>query len=315
MSTHFSSGSREAVAPVAVQGAPSLPARISWGAVFAGAAIAVVVGAALNILGVAIGANLVDAAARETPDATTFGIGGGVWMLASHLIGLAIGAYAAARLSGTADRTDGLLHGLAMWATATLLAGLLLGNLLGSVAGTAASGVSNALGSVTSGLGSAIGAVGNEAAERTSTDTLQNTAQSVIDRAQNALTASGGDPAAMNSDQRKAEIGRLVGRRVTDGNLPAPEADRLAALVAAEAGISQDEARGRIQQMEQQAQQALRQAEEQARQAADAAATAASTAAYWTFGLLLLGAIVSAFAARAGTRSLAVAPGAQRDFR
>ncbi|MFC7607437.1 hypothetical protein [Teichococcus aestuarii] len=107
--------------------------------------------------------------------------------------------------------------------------------------------------------------VGNEAADRTDTGTIQSVTQSAIERAQNALTASNADPAAMNSDQRKAEIGRLVGRRVTDGQLAQPEQDRLAALVAAEAGISQDEARTRIQQTEQEAQQALQRTEEQAR--------------------------------------------------
>jgi len=285
---------------------------MSWGAVLAGAAIAVVVGATLNILGLAIGANLVEAGARETPDVATITIGGGAWMLASHLIGLAAGAYAAARLSGTADRTEGMLHGLAMWATSVLLATLLLGNIVGGIAGTAVRGLSSVVGVGAEGLGSAVSAIGGETAGRTSTETLQNTAQSMVERAQNALTASGGDPTTMNADQRKAEIGQLVGRRVTEGNLSPAETDRLVALVAAEAGISQEEARNRIQQVEQQAQQTLQEAEEQARQVADAAAAGAAAAAYWTFGFLVLGAVVSAQAARSGTRSVMTVSGLGR---
>lgn len=291
------------VAPV-VQGAPSLPSRISWGAVLAGAIIAVAVGATLNVLGAAIGANLVDATARSTPEASSFGIGGGIWLLVSHLIGLGVGAYAAARLSGTADGTDGSLHGLSVWATSTLLSLFLLGSVVSSAVGTATTGLSSMLGGLAQGAGSITAMVGGEAADRTDTNTLQNTAQSAIDRVQNALTATNAEPQAMNSDQRKAEIGRLVGRRITDGQLSQPDRDRLTALVAAETGISQDEARARIQQTEQEAQQRVQQAEEQARQAADAAAKAASTAAYWAFAALLLGAVVSVFGARAGTRAV-----------
>ncbi|KAA2212441.1 hypothetical protein F0Q34_15440 [Pseudoroseomonas oryzae] len=276
---------------------------MSWGAVLAGTAIAVVVGAGLNILGVAVGANLVDAAARDTPDAATFGIGGGVWMVVSHLIGLGLGAYVAARLSGTSDRTDGLLHGLAMWATATILAGMLLGSLASSALHTAGSTLSGVFGGAASGVGSLASAAGGEVADRTSNDALQSTAQSAIDRLQNALAGTGtGDPAQMNSDQRRAEIGQIAARRITEGELPQGDRDRLTALIAAEGGISQEEAQNRVQQVEQQTQQRLQEAEEQARQAADSAATAAAAAAYWTFALLLLGAIVSAIAARLGTR-------------
>ncbi|WP_245870417.1 hypothetical protein [Teichococcus rhizosphaerae] len=291
-------------ATMAVQGAPSLRGRLSWGAVLAGVVIALAVSAMLNTLGVAIGANLVDAAERATPDAASMGIGGGIWLLASHLIGLGLGAYAAARLSGTADGTDGSLHGLSVWATGTLFSAYLLGSVVSSAAGTAATGVSNMLGGLAQGAGNVTAMVGGEAAARTDTGTLQSVSQGVIDRAREALAATNAAPDAMNSDQRKAEIGRLVGRRVTDGQLPQPEQERLAALVAAEAGISPDEARARIQQTEQEAQQALQRAEEEARQAADTAATAAATAAYWTFAALLLGAIVAVLGARAGTRAV-----------
>ncbi|WP_235913791.1 hypothetical protein [Teichococcus coralli] len=308
MSTDFAAntpGRSASAASLAV--APRLLSRVSWGAVFAGAVIAVVVGAGLNILGAGLGANLVDATARDTPSASSFGIGAGIWMLVSHLIGLAFGAYAAARLSGTADRTDGMLHGLAMWATAVLVAGFLVGSAAGSVVSTAASGITGMIGSTAQGLGNLAGAAAGEAADRTDTGTIQSLTQSAVDRARDALTASNADPAAMTSDQRKAEIGRLIGRRITDGNLSQQDQDRLAALVAAESGMSPDEARARIGQVEQQAQQAVQQAEQQAREAADAAATAAATAAYWIFALLVLGAIAAVLGARAGTRR-ALAP-------
>jgi len=287
-----------------VEGAPSFRSRISWGAIFAGAVIALAIGLMLNVLGAAVGATLVDATARQTPNASSFGIGAGIWLLVSNLIGLAVGGYAAARLSGTADGTDGTLHGFAVWAATFLVSAVLLGNLVAGVGATAANGLSGVVGGLGRGAGSVISGVGEQAANRTSTSTIQSATQSVIDRAQSALSGTGGNPASMTSDQREAEIATLVGRRVTDGNLSQTDRDRLNTLVAAEFNISPQEAQSRVQSAEQQAQQALQQAEERARQAADAAAKGASVASFSIFATMLLGLIATVLGSRRGTRAL-----------
>lgn len=286
--------------PAPVAAAP-LP-RISWGAVFAGAIVALALGLMLNVLGAAIGATLVDATARDTPNASSFGIGAGVWLLVSNLIGLGVGGYAAARLSGTASRTDATLHGLAMWAASFLISAVLLGNVVAGVASTAANGVTGALGGIARGAGSVASAAGEQVANRTSTGAAQSAAQGVIDRVQNALAGTGNAPASMTSDQRKAEIATLAGRRVTNGNLSDGDRERLNTLVAAEYNISPDEARQRVTQAEQQAQQALQQAEQRAREAADATAKGASVASFSIFLTMLLGLVVAILGARRGTR-------------
>jgi hypothetical protein len=127
--------------------------------------------------------------------------------------------------------------------------------------------------------------------------------QTMVERAQAALRGASGDPAQMTSEQRAAEIGRILTRRATErGPPPQDERDRLTRLVAAEYGISPDEAQQRLQQAERQVADATRQAEEAARRAADAAADAAATSAYWFFGAMLLGAAAAVVGARAGTR-------------
>ena len=293
-----------AAAAVLPEGAPTLPSRVSWGAVFAGAIVALTIGLMLNALGAGIGATTVDATARGTPSASSFGIGAAIWVLVSNLIGLAIGGYVAARLSGTSDNTDGTLHGLAVWGTTFLISAVLLGNLVSGIASTAASGASSLVSSVASGAGSAVSAVGQQAANRTDTSTLQNAAQGLVDRVQSALSGGGGAPATMTSDQRKAEMGTLVTRRVTDGELSAGDRGRLNQLVAAEYNINPQDAQARVTQAEQQATQAARQAEEKARSAADTAASGAAKAAFAVFGIMLLGAIASVLGARRGTRDL-----------
>ncbi len=283
-------------------GPPALRRRVSWGAIFAGAILTVTVSLALNVLGIAIGTNMVDVAQGSTPSAASFGIGGGIWLLVSNLIALAVGAYAAAHLSGVTERGDAGLHGLSVWALSTLLAVLVLGSLTGGAVSTVGSGLSSVVGGAANGVGHLASAAGGQATQRTSTGTLQSTAQQLVDRAQSALTAPQGNPSGMTSDQRKAEIARLVGQRISGGNLSQQDSDRLAALVAAETGMSPDEAKARVQDVEHQAEQTVQQAKDQATRAADAAAHAASVGAYWAFGTLLLGAIVAALAAATGVR-------------
>ncbi len=66
-------------AVAAPEGAASRPPRVSWGAIMAGAVVAVTIGLMLNTLGVAVGATAMDAVGRDTPSTTTFGIGAGLW--------------------------------------------------------------------------------------------------------------------------------------------------------------------------------------------------------------------------------------------
>ncbi|WP_235907749.1 hypothetical protein [Siccirubricoccus phaeus] len=279
------------------EGAPALPPRISWGAVFAGGVVAVATGAMLAVLGVAIGASTVDAQNAASPSGAAFGIAGGIWLLVANLLGLAAGGYVAARLSGSADSTDTTLHGLSVWAIGYLLSAVLLGNIIAGTASTAVQGASSVLGGVAQGMGQAAGAAGGPAAEAAQ----QVDPRALVERAQTALR-TGGDPAQMTSDQRNAEIGQLLTRRVTEGNLAQPERDRLGRLIAAEYGIAPEEAQRRLAQAETQATEAAQAAERRAREAADAAATAGAVGAYWAFAALLLGAAAAVLGARVGTR-------------
>lgn len=275
----------------APEGAPALPPRISWGAVFAGGVVAVAVGTMLNVLGLAIGATTIDPAVPgDSPAASTLGIASGIWLLVANLIGLAVGGYVAARLSGTADDTDGVLHGLSVWAVGYLLSAVLLGNIVAGTANTAFGGISSMIGGAAQGAGQAVQAVAP-----------QMNPQAMVDRLQTSLQ-TGGDPATMSSDQRRAEMTQIVTQRVAQGNFASGTRDRLTQLVAAEYGLSPQEAGQRVQQLETQAQQVATEAETRAREAAEATANAAATTAYWIFAAMLLGAVASVLGARAGTR-------------
>ncbi|MBL6081889.1 hypothetical protein JMJ56_28295 [Belnapia sp. T18] len=273
------------------EGGPALPSRISWGAVIAGSLIAAVIAAMLNILGAAIGATTVDAVAQATPGAARMGIGAAIWLVIANTLALAVGGYTAARLSGTADDTDGILHGLAVWAVAFLVSAVMIGNMLAGLASTA----SSAVGSVAGGASSAVSGVASQVAPDASPTALLN-------RAQDTLRGTGGDPRAMNTQQRSAEITSLLGRRIARGAFAGEERARLDTLVAAEFGIPPEEASRRVQAMETEAQRTATEAATRARQAADATARATSIGAFGTVAALLLGAIAAVLGARRGTR-------------
>ncbi len=95
--------------------------RISWAAIFGGVVLVVAVQLLLSMLGAGIGLGTVNTNAGSTPDASSFGIGAGVWWVVSSMIALGFGGYVAAWLAGIELRWDGLLHGLVTWGIATLL--------------------------------------------------------------------------------------------------------------------------------------------------------------------------------------------------
>jgi hypothetical protein len=280
------------------EGAPTLPPRISWGAVLAGAVVAVTVGALLNVLGLAIGATSMEPAQPgASPSATLLGMAGGIWLLVANLIGLAMGGWVAARLSGTSDGTDGVLHGLSVWAVSFLLSAVLLGNIVAGAANTASRGAASVLGGaaegVTQGAGQAVQALGT-AAGVPDRDAL-------LERLQGSLR-SGGNPAALSPDQRQAEMARILGAAVRQGEFEAAQRERLVDLAAAEFGMSPEQAEQRIAQLEAEARDLAQQAATQAREAAAAAAEAAAIGAYWIFAAMALGAVAAVLGGRLGTR-------------
>ncbi|MBY0338091.1 MAG: hypothetical protein K2X11_15860, partial [Acetobacteraceae bacterium] len=223
--------SATAYEPALREAPPARVTRVSWGAILAGALVAFVVVAMLHVLGLAAGLTAVDAVDRDTPDAGTFAMGAAAWSVASHLIGLAAGGYVAARLSGGVEAA---LHGLGVWATATVVSALMIGNLAAGAANTAGSALSSVLGGLGRGAGQAVSA----AAEQLDPEQL-------VERARLALTAPA-EPARMTTEQRAAEITSIIGQRVAEGRFAEGRRERLNALVAAEAGLPPEEAARRV---------------------------------------------------------------------
>lgn len=119
-------------------------ARVSWGAIFSGAVLALAIQLVLTLIGVAVGLATLDPATGNSPSASALGSGAAIWWAVSSLISLFAGGYIAARLGGT---FNGWLHGLTTWGTVTMLTIVLLttaaGRLIGSASGLANFAASN----------------------------------------------------------------------------------------------------------------------------------------------------------------------------
>lgn len=102
--------------------------RLSWGAVIAGALLALAVHVALGLIGGALGF------AAEPADSRALGALAGFWGLLTPLVGTALGAWLACRLAAREDEVGTNLHGVMVWCLG-LIAGALF--LAGSAASSA----------------------------------------------------------------------------------------------------------------------------------------------------------------------------------
>ncbi|WP_375461413.1 PhnA-like protein [uncultured Enterovirga sp.] len=262
--------------------------RISWSAVLAGAATALVTQLLLNMLAVGVGMATLDPLAGDSPSAKTFSIAAGLWWIASGIFAAGVGGYVAGRASGKPVETTAALHGLTAWAASTLVVMYLLTTAIGSLAG-------GALGAV-SGI---VGGLGRTAA--TAAQTVAPALGNVADpfgaiEGQMREAGGGNDPAAL----RDSAIGAVRSLLTGDAAGQTEARERAAQALARAQNVPVEEARTRIGQYEQQYRQAVETAKRRAAEAADATAKAVSRGALFAFFGLLLGALAGWYGGRAG---------------
>jgi hypothetical protein len=131
---------------------PASAQRVSWGAIFAGTVVALVVELMLGTLGLAVALGNIHPA-TETRTFEGMGVGAGIWFVVTTLVALYAGGWTAGRLAGIPRRADALLHGVVTWGLVTLFSTWLFSNLVSGVVGGAVSAVGATLGAVGEGVG------------------------------------------------------------------------------------------------------------------------------------------------------------------
>ena len=248
---------------------------VSWPAVIAGAVAAAAASLILLELGAGIGLASVSPWPGAGASVTTFTVLTAIWLVVVQWVASGLGGYLTGRLRSKWVSTHthevffrDTAHGLLMWALATVLATMLFASAVSSALGT---GI-RAAGSATSGGGDA-------------------TASAVNPYDVDALFRSSRPDANASASNVSAEATRILGKALTAGNMPAADRNYLVQLIAARTGLSQEEAKQRVDTVT-----------AEAREAADAARKASAMASTYLALSMLIGAFVAGVAAAMGGR-------------
>jgi hypothetical protein len=273
--------------------------RVSWGAIVAGAVVAVVTQFLLNLLGLGLGLTTFEFTGDDTSGG--FGMAQGIWTVVSALIALFTGGWVAGRLAGMPRKTDGMLHGVVTWALTTLLTLYLLTTGVGAIVSGATSLLGQGLNLAGQGISQGVTAVAPEARDviREEVDL-----SGIQQQAQDLLRDIATNP---------AEAGTAIEDAVDEafgGPGPVTGANRqeLIDTIVAQTDLTEAEAREAVNRWEQQYEQArqeVTQAAESVREGApevaEDAADYVGTAALIAFFALLLGVAAAAFGGVVGS--------------
>ena len=268
------------IEPVLVAG-DSDRSYVDWPAVFAGTVLATAISFVLLTFGSSLGLSLTSAEAGEGVSLFWLAVVAALWLLWVQVSSFLAGGYLTGRMRrrhGDAteyesDIRDGS-NGLVMWAV-----GVLVG------ATIAFWGIGGTISAATSAAGAVVTTI-YQAADTFDDDSL------LVDR-----TLRGGPAATGPVDPEiRSEVGRILLSTLGDGELDQGDRDYLVAIVAARAGVSQDEAEQRIDQIVEQG----RQLETDAREAAETARRVAMLAAFLAAASLLVSAVAAYFGATLG---------------
>jgi hypothetical protein len=265
---------------------------VSWGPVFAGAVVAAATSLILLLVGTGLGFSMVSPWASQSASATTLGVSAAVWLVVVQWLSAGVGGYITGRLRtkwvGVHTHEVGFrdtAHGFLAWAMATLLVAAFLGSTVSAVIGAGTQAAATAAGATTTAAATA--------AAKSSADFSTSYFTDALLRPADPATATAGNNAAA-----AAELSRILANAAIQGKMPDEDRAYVDRLVAARTGLSEADAKKRVDTV-------LKQAEDAkaaAQQAADKARKAASATALLGALSLFVGAFIAAVAAAYGGR-------------
>lgn len=277
--------------------------NLSWGAIFAGTVAGLATHLVLTMLGIGIGAGMLDPISDENP-VGSFSLGSGIAWCVSALIALWVGGWVAGRAAARASRNTGRLHGFLVWCVATVAMFLFISTTAGMAVSGAAKVVGHALSAAGKPIAAAAGGVGDIAkdAAKQNSDAIA----SYLDEAMQSRPQGGSGASTVRA---KREIGAALTRLFTSGDPHNAEARDAATRAVVDAGVPQADAdrmvndwTGSYDRMKAEIDRVKNAAEEKARVAADRASKAVSRAAIFSFIAFVLGAVVASWGGSAGGR-------------
>ncbi|MBZ9676533.1 hypothetical protein [Mesorhizobium sp. ES1-1] len=272
---------------------------VSWGPIIAGAFAASTLTFILMLLGSGLGLTMVSPWSGSGASITTFAVSTAIWLVIVQWLSSGVGGYLAGRLrtKWVGVHTDEVYfrdtaHGFLAWALATLLVVGLLGSALSSALGTGVQAVSTVASGAALGASAGASANANSATADNATSYLVDSLFRPADPAR--LAAANGDSDAAATGQAS----RILMASAVAGEISADDKTYLAQLVAARTGLSEADAKARVDAMVAK----VEDAKVKAKQAADAARKASATFALLGALSLVIGAFIASAAAALGGR-------------
>lgn len=265
---------------------------VNWGPIIAGALAAAGVTLILTLLGSGLGLTMVSPWSSQSAGIAAVSISAAIWLIIVQWLSAGIGGYLTGRLrtKWVSVHTDEVYfrdtaHGLLTWALATLVVVGVLGSALSSIVGAGVQAAST----VTSGAATAAVSKAGESMGGSSyfVDSLLRPADPRK------------PPANANvSDTSAAQVATILANGAVAGSISADDQTYLTQLVAAKTGLSDAEAKTRVDTILKN----VEVAKEKAQQAAEAARKAGAKLALFGTLSLLIGAFIAAVAAVIGGR-------------
>lgn len=270
--------------------APDSPVKsavsaVSWAAIIGGAVAAASATLVLVALGSGLGLAAISPWHNAGASAATFTIGAGIWLIVVQWLSSALGGYLTGRLrtKWVGAHTHEVFfrdtaHGFLTWALASVIGAVILASAASSAIGTGTQAAATAASGAAQGAGTAASMAQSQAYD---VDTLYRGQKPDM---------TGTDPAV------RAETTRILANGMRNGDVPAADRTYLAQLIASRTGVSQDDARKRVDDVVTQE----KAAEAKARQAADTARKSASAVSIFTALSMVIGAFIASAAAALG---------------
>jgi hypothetical protein len=268
----------------------------SWGAIIAGALVAVSVTLILAALGTGLGFASISPWSNQGVSVKTFSVAAVIWFIVMQWVASLFGGYITGRLRTRWIGTHvheiffrDTANGLVTWAVATLIMATILGS---SIVSGISGGVKAAAGVASAGAeGAAHGAM---------TGATPNFSYGIdkLFRSQGAAGAGAAGGAGQPGTDVRAEAAHIAVNALATGSVPDADRTYLASLVAARSGMSDADAQKRVDEFIASA----NEAEANAKAAADAARKDAAEVAIYTALALLIGAFIASVSAALGGR-------------
>jgi len=273
----------------------SSSSAVSWGPIIAGAFVATVVTLVLMLVGAGLGLTLVSPFPSESSSVTTISVYAAVWLVIVQWVSSAVGGYLAGRLrtKWVGVHTDEVFfrdttHGFLTWAVATFVVAMFLSSTVSSI-------VSGTVRTVTQAAATTTAAVADAASDNLPDLSTAYFTDALLRPADPRATA----PAAAGSNEAAAaELSRILMRSAANGELSAGDRTYVEQLIAARTGLSEADAKARVDTVMKE----VDDAKVAAQEAADTARKSAATTALLGALSLFIGAFIACAAAALGGR-------------